>query len=127
MVSMYNKHLAGKALIYISMTGFINNVYAQDAGAAAPSAGYELLFMVVIFFLIMYFLVIRPQNKRNKEHKALLSSLSKGDEISTSGGILGKVTEVEDSFVHIEVQKGVELKIQKHSVSSVLPKGTLTS
>ena len=109
------------------MTGFINNVYAQEAGAPASSAGYELLFMVVIFFLIMYFLVIRPQNKRNKEHKALLSSLSKGDEISTSGGILGKVTEVEDSFVHIEVQKGVELKIQKHSVSSVLPKGTLSS
>ena len=109
------------------MTGFINNAYAQETGAAAPSAGYELLFMVVIFFLIMYFLVIRPQNKRNKEHKALLNSLSTGDEIATSGGVLGKVTRVEDSFVHIEVQEDVELKIQKHSVSSVLPKGTLNS
>lgn len=109
------------------MTVFINNAYAQEAGAASSSAGYELLFMVVIFFLIMYFLVIRPQNKRNKEHKALLSALSKGDEITTSGGVLGKVTHVDDSFVHIEVQKGVELKIQKQSVSSVLPKGTLNS
>ena len=109
------------------MTAFINSAYAQEAGAAVPSAGYELLFMVVIFFLIMYFLVIRPQNKRNKEHKALLSSLSKGDEIATSGGVLGKVTRVEDSFVHIEVQEGVGLKIQKNSVSSVLPKGTLNS
>ena len=108
------------------MTNFINNAYAQTGGAS-QSAGYELLFMVVIFFLIMYFLVIRPQSKRNKEHKALLGSLSKGDEISTSGGVLGKITEVGDSFVHIEVQKGVKLKIQKHSVSSVLPKGTLDS
>jgi len=109
------------------MMSFINNVYAQEAGAPASSAGYELLFMVVIFFLIMYFLVIRPQNKRNKEHKALLGSLSKGDEIATSGGVLGKITQVDDSFVHIEVQEGVKLKIQKQSVSSVLPKGTLDS
>ena len=91
------------------------------------SAGYELLFMVVVFFLIMYFLVIRPQNKRNKEHKALLSSLNKGDEISTSGGVVGKITQVGESFVSIEVQNGVELKIQKQSVSSVFPKGTLSS
>ena len=105
----------------------MNNAYAQEAGAQASSAGYELLFMVVVFFLIMYFLVIRPQNKRNKEHKALLSSLSKGDEIATSGGVLGKVTQVGESLVHIEVQKGIELRIQKHSVASVLPKGTLDS
>ena len=111
-------------MYFVPMIALINNAYAQEAGGAS-SAGYELLFMVVIFFLIMYFLVIRPQNKRNKEHKALLNALSKGDEISTSGGVLGKVTRVEDSFVHIEVQKGVELKVQKQSVSSVLPKGTL--
>lgn len=109
------------------MTSLINNVYAQQTEVPAQSAGYELLFMVVVFFLIMYFLVIRPQNKRNKEHKALLSSLSKGDEIATSGGVLGKITNVDDSFVQIEVQEGVELKIQKHSVSSVLPKGTLNN
>ena len=102
----------------------ISSAYAQD-GAPTGSAGYELLFMVVIFFLIMYFLVIRPQNKRNKEHKALISSLAKGDEVTTTGGMLGKITEVEDSFVRIEVQKGVVLKIQKQSISSVLPKGTL--
>lgn len=108
------------------MVTLINTAYAQG-GNAQGSPGYELLFMVVIFFLIMYFLVIRPQNKRNKEHKALLSSLNKGDEISTSGGVIGKITHVGESFVSVEVQNGVELKIQKQSVSSVLPKGTLNS
>ena len=107
------------------MSIFMDNAYAQEAATQTSSAGYELLFMVVVFFLIMYFLVIRPQNKRNKEHKALLSALSKGDEITTSGGVLGKVTHVGESLVYIEVQKGVELRIQKHSVASVLPKGTL--
>ena len=109
------------------MISFISSAYAQDSATQTSSAGYELLFMVVVFFLIMYFLVIRPQNKRNKEHKALLTALSKGDEIATSGGVLGKVTQVGESLVHIEVQKGVELKVQKHSIASVLPKGTLDS
>lgn len=81
--------------------------------------------MIGIFFLIMYFLIIRPQSKRNKEHKQLLASLSKGDEVVTSGGLLGKVSDIGDSFISLEVQDGIVIKIQKQSVSAVMPKGTL--
>ncbi|KZZ73696.1 preprotein translocase subunit YajC, partial [Oleiphilus sp. HI0130] len=77
------------------------------------------------FILIFYFLMWRPQSKRAKEHKNLVSSLSKGDEVVSSGGIAGKITKVSEDFISVEVSEGVELKIQKVAVSSVLPKGTL--
>ena len=78
-------------------------------------------------FVIMYFLMIRPQSKRRKEHQALVSSLSKGDEVVTIGGITGHVTKVEEGFVKIKVANNVELRMQKTSVNASLPKGTLKS
>ncbi len=104
------------------MDFLISPAWAQQA---QQGGGMQLLIMIGIFFLIMYFLLIRPQQKRAKEHKNLLSSLTKGDEIITSGGILGKITDVGDSFVTLEVQDGVTIKVQKQSVSSVMPKGTI--
>ena len=104
------------------MYPLIDDAYAQSG--ATGSAGMELLIMVGIFFLIMYFMIIRPQNKRNREHRQLLASLSRGDEIVTSGGLFGKISQVEESFVRLEVQKGIEVKVQKQAINSVMPKGT---
>lgn len=81
--------------------------------------------MIGIFFAIMYFMIIRPQQKRGKDHRKLIESLSKGDEIVTSGGVLGKILKVGDNSVTLEIAEGVAIKLQKHSISSVLPKGSL--
>jgi len=81
--------------------------------------------MIGIFFAIMYFMIIRPQQKRSKDHRKLIESLSKGDEIVTSGGVLGKILKVGDNSVTLEIAEGVAIKLQKHSISSVLPKGSL--
>jgi preprotein translocase subunit YajC len=83
--------------------------------------------MMVVFVVIFYFLLIRPQQKKAKEHQSLVSKLSAGDEVVTTGGILGKVIEVGDSFVTLEVAEGVRMKVQKFQVGSLMPKGTLKS
>ena len=101
---------------------FISPAWAQEA---QPGGGLELLVMIGIFFLIMYFLLIRPQQKRAREHRELIASLAKGDEIVTSGGILGKVVGIDESFIALEVQDGVKIRVQRHSVASVMPKGTV--
>ncbi len=107
------------------MSLFLSDALAQEAPAQQPGGGIEFFIMIGIFFLIMYFMIIRPQSKRAKEHKALIESLSKGDEIVTNGGVLGKIAEVGESFVKVEVADGVVIKVQKASVASVMPKGTL--
>jgi preprotein translocase subunit YajC len=99
------------------------------AQAAAPE-GNALMGMlpIVLMFVILYFLMIRPQMKRQKEHRNLLTALAKGDEVVTSGGVLGRVTNVADAYVTVEVSSGerpVELLVQKSSVTTVLPKGTI--
>jgi preprotein translocase subunit YajC len=108
------------------MNGLIPDAFAQ-AGSAAPGGQFMPIVMMVVFVVIFYFLLIRPQQKKAKEHQALVSKLSAGDEVVTTGGILGKVTEVGDSFVTIEVADGVRLKVQKFQVGSLMPKGTLKS
>ena len=110
----------------MSMLDFlISPAAAQTAGqAAAPSPIPSFVLMGVIF-LGMYFLLFRPQMKRAKEHRELVSRLQKGDEVVTSGGIAGKVSKVADDFVVIEVSDTVELKFQKQAIAATLPKGTL--
>ena len=81
--------------------------------------------MIGIFFAIMYFMIIRPQQKRQKEHQKLIGSLSKGDEVVTSGGMMGKILKVGDNSIQVEISEGVAVKLQKNSISSVLPKGSL--
>ena len=102
--------------------------HAQAAGAApaAPSMMSTLLFPIILI-AIMYFLMIRPQMKRQKEHKAMLDKLGKGDEVITSGGIAGTVTDLGESFVTVEVASGVQLRVQRAAIANVLPKGTLKS
>ena len=101
----------------------IENAMAQDA-AAAPG-GWSLFIMIGIFFVIMYFMIIRPQNKRAKEHRALLAALQKGDEVSTSGGLMGRIAKIGESTVRLELAEGIEIRLRKDAVSSVLPKGSL--
>ena len=98
---------------------------AEGAQAAQGPGPGSLLLMVGVFFAIMYFMVVRPQQKRQKDHKKLISSLSKGDEVVTNGGMLGKILNVGENSIKVEVAEGVAIKLQKNSVSSVLPKGSL--
>ncbi len=108
------------------MDWLIPSAYAQAAGGAQPNALTSLLPLVLIF-VVFYFLLIRPQTKRAKEHKAMVAALGSGDEVVTSGGMLGRITEVGDQFLTVEVAEGVRVKVQRHTVTSVLPKGTLKS
>jgi len=106
------------------MDFFISAAHAQAAGGGQPSIWPSLL-MLGIFFAIFYFMLIRPQQKRAAEHKNLVSSLKKGDEVITNGGVAGRVEDVGESFISVEIAQGVSVKVQKHAVSVVLPKGTL--
>ncbi len=106
------------------MDFLISNAHAE--GAAAPAGGgLEMLLMMGVFFAIMYFMIIRPQQKRAKEHKLMLDALSKGDEIVTGGGVLGKVAGISDNFVELTIADNVTIKVQKQAVASVMPKGTM--
>jgi preprotein translocase subunit YajC len=108
------------------MDWLISNASAQAAGGAQPNPIMQLLPLILIF-VVFYFLLIRPQAKRAKEHKSMVAALAVGDEVVTSGGMLGKVTEAGDQFLTVEVAEGVRVKVQRHTVSSVLPKGTMKS
>lgn len=108
------------------MNWLISPAHAQTGGAAPGGGGIELI-MLVVMVAVFYFFLIRPQQKRAKEHKNLVESLSKGDEVVTSGGILGKITKVTDDFVVVEIGTNLEIKLQKASVQATLPKGTIKS
>ncbi|MBP6654544.1 MAG: preprotein translocase subunit YajC [Propionivibrio sp.] len=103
----------------------ISNAYAQTAAAAGPMGGLMEFLPIILMFGVLYFLMIRPQMKKAKEHKALIAALSKGDEVVTQGGIAGRVAKVGDDFLSVEVADKVEIQLQKSAVSLVLPKGTL--
>ncbi len=104
------------------MSFFISDAMAQ-AGASQPSTFMSLLPMVVLF-VVFYLLLIRPQQKRQKEHRNMVAGLAKGDEVVTMGGLLGKITKVEDNFVTLEVANGLEVRLQRSSVQAMMPKGT---
>jgi preprotein translocase subunit YajC len=106
---------------------FISEAFAQTAPAAAGGGESTLLTMLplVLMFVVLYFVMIRPQMKRQKEHKAMIDALAKGDEVVTAGGLLGKVAKMGETYVDVEVSKGVELQVQRSAVVQVLPKGTI--
>jgi preprotein translocase subunit YajC len=108
------------------MSFFIDNAWAQ-AAPAQQGGSLGFILMMGLFFVIFYFMLIRPQSKRAKEHRAMLSALATGDEVVTSGGILGRVVEVGDNFITLEVANGVQLKVQKGQVAALMPKGTVKS
>ena len=109
---------------------FISSAFAQTAPAAVAAGGdmqSSLMSMLplVLMFVVLYFVMIRPQMRKQKEHRTMIEALAKGDEIVTSGGLLGKVTKMGDSYLSLEVASGVELQVQRSAVAQVLPKGSI--
>ncbi|MDP4535466.1 preprotein translocase subunit YajC [Alkalimonas collagenimarina] len=111
------------------MSLFISNAHATAGGASQSGGGWDLIIMLLAFGLIFYFLIFRPQAKRVKEHKNLMSALGKGDEVLTQGGLVGRITKISDEkdFVVLAINESTEVTVQKGSISAVLPKGTLKS
>lgn len=101
----------------------ITPVFAE--GGTVSDSGLGALVPIILLFVVFYFLLIRPQQKRAKEHKTLLSALKIGDEVVTNGGVLGKVVKVDESFVNLEISKGVVVKAQKQGINQKLPKGSV--
>lgn len=108
------------------MSFFISDAMAQSQAAGQGNPAITLVFMIGIF-AVMYFLMIRPQQKRVKEHQAMVDALQVGDEVITNGGTLGKVTLVEETFVKVEVAANTEVYVQRNGIAKVLPKGTIKS
>ena len=107
------------------MDWLISNAYAQSAPAAGGAPGWTGLLMPIALVVLFYFILIRPQTKRAKEHRNMVAAIEVGTEVATQGGILGKVTEVSEQFLTIEIADNVQVKVQRHTVAQVLPKGTL--
>jgi preprotein translocase subunit YajC len=106
---------------------WISNAFAQAPAAGADAGGLMSFLPLVLMFAVLYFIMIRPQMKRAKETKAMLSALSVGDEVVTVGGIVGKVTALKEDFVTVEIAAGTEVQMQKGAITTVLPRGTLKS
>lgn len=108
---------------------FISSAFAQTAPAAAAGgdmmATLTSMLPLVLMFVVLYFVMIRPQMKKQKEHRAMIDALAKGDEVATAGGLLGKVTRLGEGFMSMEIANGVEVQIQRSAVIQVLPKGTI--
>ena len=106
------------------MDFLISNAYAQDAASSGGLMGFLPL---ILIFVVFYFMLIRPQMKRAKDHKNMVSALSKGDEVVTNGGILGKITDLSDSFVTLQLADNVSIKVPRHAIANVMPKGTVSA
>jgi len=106
---------------------FISSAFAQSAAAAGGDMQSTLMSMLplALMFVVLYFVMIRPQMKKQKEHTAMISALAKGDEVITGGGLLGKVSKMGDTFLGLEVSPGVEIQVQRSAVIQVLPKGSI--
>ena len=108
---------------------FISSAFAQTAPAAAAGGSMQDSLMsmlpLVLMFVVLYFVMIRPQMKKQKEHRTMIEAVTKGDEVVTAGGVLGKISKVSDSFLGLEISNGGEIQIQRSSVVQVLPKGTV--
>ncbi len=105
----------------------ISNAWAQAAPAAAgdPTSGLMGMLPIILMFVVLWFLMIRPQMKRAKEHKAMVEAMQKGDEVLTNGGIAGRITKVGETYIAVEIAENVEISLQKNAVTAILPKGTL--
>lgn len=105
---------------------FISNAYAQAAGPAAGGmSSLTQMLPLVLMFVVLYFIMIRPQMKKQKEHKAMIDALGKGDEVVTGGGLLGRITKVDEQYVSVEIAGNVVVQLQRSAVVQVLPKGTI--
>jgi preprotein translocase subunit YajC len=124
----------GVATVFLSIVlwsspVFISSAFAQTAPAAATGGDMQSSLMsmlpLILMFVVLYFVMIRPQMKKQKEHKAMIDAVSKGDEVVTAGGVLGKVSKIGDNYLGLEVASGVEIQIQRSAVVQVLPKGSI--
>jgi len=104
---------------------FISSAFAQTASGGDMQSSLMSMAPLILMFVVLYFVMIRPQMKRQKEHRAMIDALAKGDEVATAGGVLGKVSKLGDVYVSIEVANGVEVQLQRSAVVQVLPKGTI--
>jgi preprotein translocase subunit YajC len=104
---------------------FIPSAYAQTAPAGDMSSSIMGMLPLVLMFVVLYFVMIRPQMKRQKEHRSMIEALAKGDEVATAGGLIGKVTKLGDAYLGVEIANGVEVQVQRTAVVQVLPKGTV--
>ena len=108
---------------------FISSAFAQTAPAAAAGGDMQSSLMsmlpLVLMFVVLYFVMIRPQMKKQKEHRAMIDALAKGDEVVTAGGLLGKVTKLGEGYIGVEIANNVEIQLQRSAVVQVLPKGTI--
>jgi len=104
----------------------ISDAFAQ-AAPAGGDAGFMGLLPIVLMFVLLYFLMIRPQMKRAKEHKQMVEALQKGDEVLTAGGVVGRITVMGDAYVSLEIAPGIEVSVQRSAVQTLLPKGTMKS
>src|SRR3981081_812779 len=109
------------------MDFLINTASARAAGAGGGQSMLSALLLPVLLLVVFYFLLIRPQNKRAKEQREMISKVAAGDEVATTGGILGRVIDVGDQFVTLEIANGVSVKLQKFQIAQILPKGTVKS
>jgi preprotein translocase subunit YajC len=115
-------------LIPAGVIVFISSAFAQAAPAAAGGdmqSSFMSLLPLVLMFVVLYFVMIRPQMKRQKEHRSMIEALAKGDEVATAGGLLGRVTKLGDSYLSVEIAPGVEVQVQRTAVVQVLPKGSI--
>jgi preprotein translocase subunit YajC len=116
-------------LLFCGVSMFISSAFAQTAPAAAAGGDMQSTLMsmlpLLLMFAVLYFVMIRPQMKKQKEHRAMIDALAKGDEVVTAGGLLGKVSKLGDAYIGVELSAGVEVQLQRSAVVQVLPKGTL--
>jgi len=125
---LFNKLFCGNKFWGLALIGFItSDAWAVDGAPAAGPAGDPLASMILPIGLIVlfYFFLIRPQSKRHKQHKQMVSALQKGEEVVTTGGLLGKITNVGENFITLEISKDIFIQVQRNSVQSVMPKGTI--
>ena len=104
----------------------ISSAYAQAPAAGSPPGGdMSFLIMMILMFVVLYFFMIRPQMKRQKETRAMIDALQKGDEVITAGGVVGKITKISDAYMTLEIASGTEVVVQRAAVQLLLPKGTI--
>jgi preprotein translocase subunit YajC len=105
----------------------ISSAFAQGGTGGGAESSLMSFLPLILMFAVLYFIMIRPQTKRQKEHRNMLSAMAKGDEVVTTGGVVGKVTKVGDAYVGVEIAEGTEIVVQKAAVTTILPKGTIKS
>jgi len=106
-------------------TVFISSAFAQTAAGGDMQSSLMSMLPLVLMFVVLYFVMIRPQMKRQKEHRTMVEALAKGDEVATAGGVLGRVTRLGDVYIGVEIASGVEIQVQRSAIVQVLPKGTV--